>query len=85
MTVGELKQMLEGLDDDAEVRVAHEPSWPFEYDIARVVAVQPDDDAANPVHRAIDDEGNCATVIYLVEGCQLGYLPEQVAIEIGWK
>lgn len=33
MTVGILKEMLEGLDDDTEIRVAHQPSWPFEYSI----------------------------------------------------
>ena len=31
LTVGELKELLEGIDDDVEVRLAHQPSWPLEY------------------------------------------------------
>jgi len=34
MTVGELKDLLDGLDDDMEVRWAAQPSWAFEYSIA---------------------------------------------------
>lgn len=86
MTVYELKQLLDDLDDDAEVRLAHQPSWPFEYSLADVVAIDRDDDEAEPTHRAIeDDEDECATVVYLVEGDQLGYLPGHAAAEIGWK
>ncbi len=85
MTVAELREMLDGLADDAEVRVAHQPSWPCEYAIAEVVAVDPDQDHDAPRHRAIDDEDECATVVYLVEGSQLGYLPGHVATVIGWR
>lgn len=31
MTIGELKEMLEEMDDDKEIRFASQPSWPFEY------------------------------------------------------
>jgi hypothetical protein len=37
MTVQELIDELEGCDDDAEVRLLAQPSWPFEYTIAAVV------------------------------------------------
>jgi basic membrane lipoprotein Med (substrate-binding protein (PBP1-ABC) superfamily) len=85
MTVYELKRLLEDFDDDAEVRLAHQPSWPFEYSLADVIAIDPDDEA-ELAHQAIDDdEDECATVVYLVEGDQLGYLPGHAAAEIGWK
>jgi hypothetical protein len=35
MTVGELLELLEDFPEDAEVRLAHQPSWPFEYSIER--------------------------------------------------
>lgn len=44
MTVGELISQLEDLDAEAEVRLAHQPSWPFEYSIDSVVEVGGDDD-----------------------------------------
>lgn len=37
MTVEELIQELEYLDRNAEVRLAQQPSWPFEYDLNGVV------------------------------------------------
>ena len=33
MLVRELIEMLEDCDEHAEVRLAHQPSWPFEYSI----------------------------------------------------
>jgi hypothetical protein len=33
MTVRQLKELLEEFDDDAEVRIMSQPSWPFEYTI----------------------------------------------------
>lgn len=37
MTVEELIQELEQMDRDAEVRIAQQPSWPFEYDLNGVI------------------------------------------------
>lgn len=34
MTVEELIEQLEDMDPDLEVRVAHQPNWPFELEIA---------------------------------------------------
>lgn len=33
MTVGELKEILDRIDDDKEIRFVSQPSWPFEYSI----------------------------------------------------
>ena len=71
MTVGELKEMIAGLDDDIEVRLAMQPTWPFEYDISSVEVMDIDD--AEPDRR-----------VYLVEGRQIGYLPGDVTSQLGW-
>ncbi len=36
MTVNEFKDMLMGLDGNAEIRIAQQPQWPFEYDVLDV-------------------------------------------------
>lgn len=36
MTVGELRETLEGFEDDLEVRLATQPSWPFEWSVQSV-------------------------------------------------
>lgn len=41
MNVRELKLALESLGDDVEVRIAHQPHWPFEYSIGQVEVVGP--------------------------------------------
>lgn len=33
MTAGQLKAILDGLDDDTEIFVAHQPSWPLEFPV----------------------------------------------------
>lgn len=38
MTVEELKEMLEEMDDDKEIRFAGQPNWPFEYSIRSTYA-----------------------------------------------
>ncbi len=68
MTVAELIEELKYMEQDAEVRFASQPSWPFEYDIAGVVEVNVDED----------------DVVYLEEGRQLGYLPGEAKDELGW-
>lgn len=41
MTVRELKERLEEVEDDVEVRLAFQPAWPFEHSISEVVEVTP--------------------------------------------
>jgi hypothetical protein len=65
MTVQELIDELEGCDDDAEVRLLAQPSWPFEYTIAAVVKArdQPEDLSGyreTPAERVLLVEGRQA-------------------------
>lgn len=74
MTVRELIEELEGMNPEAEVRFASQPSWPFEYSVSGVVGISTDD----------EDDRTDAETVYLVEGTQIGYLPGEVKDEIGW-
>jgi hypothetical protein len=69
MTAEELIDILEGVPRSAQVRFAHQPSWPMEYRIGNVVEVLTDD----------------GFMVYLGEGEQVGYLPASVTESLGWK
>jgi hypothetical protein len=71
VTVTELIQHLESCDPDAEVRLAQQPVWPFEY-------------AIDPGNAAVEVELDDGPVVYLGEGAQLGYLPHTVREQLGW-
>lgn len=90
MNVGELKRLLENLDDEMEVRIAHQPSWPLQYTVSDLVecAVFDEEDLE-------DDEENDTVVVpegseriaYIVESSQVyddPYLPYSVRAAIGW-
>ncbi|MBX3045149.1 MAG: hypothetical protein KIT33_15370 [Candidatus Kapabacteria bacterium] len=62
MTVAELIETLQDFDLDMEVRIAHQPNWPFEYSIESIWQ---------------DEEGEYSEAIYLVEGSQLGYFTKR--------
>ncbi len=68
MTVRELIEELKYMDEDATVRFASQPSWPFEYSINGVVQT------------TVKDQDT----VYLEEGRQVGYLPKEAADELGW-
>ena len=68
MTVGELIEELRYMDQDATVRFASQPSWPFEYSINGVIQT------------TVKDQDT----VYLEEGRQVGYLPKEAADELGW-
>lgn len=73
MRLSELIEALEDLreteGDDCEVRLATQPSWPFECSIGEVQLVELD--GGNVIYIAVDE--------------QLGYLPGQAAEDLGWK
>jgi hypothetical protein len=71
VTVTDLIQHLEGCDPAAEVRLAQQPAWPFEYTI----------DPTTPI---VEVDLGDSPVVYLAEGAQLGYLPHPVRQQLGW-
>ena len=73
MTVRELIEELKYMDEDATVRFASQPSWPFEYSINGVVQI---------IVRDRNDEKE--DIVYLEEGRQVGYLPSEAKEELGW-
>ena len=73
MTVRELIEELKYMDEDAIVRFASQPSWPFEYSINGVVQT---------IVRDRNDEKK--DIVYLEEGRQVGYLPSEAKEELGW-
>lgn len=105
MTAAELIELLSGVDPDTEVRLAEQPSWPFEYSIAGVEEVKMgadqeenanlecaqeilDADHTTPEERAEANrmlDSASSTIVYIVEGTQLAYLPGLASREIGWR
>lgn len=85
MNIAELKELIADLPDDAEVRIAHQPKWPFEYSVgasAYVEVSEPtetDDDESDPIKA-----NGAPGVLFLAEGIQLGYLPRQAKEELRW-
>lgn len=71
MTVGKLIEALQEFDEEAEVRLAIQPSWPFEHSVSRPLASGTDDDGTE--------------VVYIAESGQLAYLPGSVKEELGWS
>lgn len=70
LTVANLLEMLEDLPPETPVRMAQQPSWPFEYSIAEPVLVETEEDGP---------------VLYLPERQQTRYLPGEVSAELGWR
>ena len=74
MTVRQLIEELEFMNQDAEIRFASQPNWPFEYSIADIVSAE----IENP------RTGEAKEVVYLAEGHQIGYLPSEATDELMW-
>lgn len=89
MKLQELIELLEGIADehgDIEVRLASQPSWPFEYAIPHdhIVAVVPADDDEFELEDESTREVAQETVCYIGEGRQLGYLSSSATNALGW-
>lgn len=88
MTVGDLKRLLEECEsDEDEVRLAHQPHWPFEYSIDlhsssyfSVEEIEEYDD----LYEELPRDPECKGILYLAEGSQIDYLPGIVKDGIGW-
>ena len=74
MTVRQLIEELEFMNQDAEIRFASQPNWPFEYDIVGVVLAEVEDRRTEEV----------TEIVQLEEGRQIGYLPKEAKDELGW-
>ena len=74
MTVAELIEKLEGLNPNTEVRMAQQPKWAFEYYIENAVVVEIENQRT----------GETKEVVYLEEGVQIGYLPNEAKQELCW-
>lgn len=74
MTVDDLREILEDLEGNMEVRIAQQPSWPFEYSIDRAILKSEVEAECEP-----DEDDECfedddeKDVLYITEGTQLGY------------
>lgn len=78
MKVKELIERLQEYDPEAEVYLAEQPSWPFEYTIGGVVARHEvdddiDEDGAHPARQASD--------VFIVEGSHIRYADRDLWIE----
>ena len=81
LTVGELIEHLQDFYEDAQIRLASQPSYPFEYTLhydAPVVGVEFELDPDE------GEDGGDGFIVYIVEGTQTRYLPGDVRSEIGW-
>ena len=65
---------------DVEVRMAQQPRWAFEYSIADAVVVENKD--GEEVRDSV--VGEKEVIVYLSEGSQIGYLPQNASDELGW-
>ena len=84
--IEQLTDLRTSLDDDAdpEVRLAHQPRWPFEYSVGTVTLVGATGEVEEEEDR--EEEGDQdETIIYIGEGTQLGYLSGVASKELGWK
>lgn len=83
MTVDDLREILEDLDGNMEVRIAMQPNWPFEYSIddaklkSEVRDEDDDEDDEDNKEQDFEDESD-REVLYLTEGRQLGYTSKRL-------
>lgn len=95
-----LEEAKEALGEDVEVRYASQPSWPFENNIREVHILGKherrelarermrfeDGMSEEEIDENFDEEEleNTEDVVYLEEGFQIGYLPDEAKNHIGW-
>ncbi len=66
MKVKELIELLQEQDGDAEVRLAHQPSYPMEYSVKGIASSLDLEECVEPADEATQ-------IVYVVEGAWLGY------------
>jgi hypothetical protein len=85
MTVKQLIRQLEDFNPDSEVRLAIQPSWPFEHFIGNVVSVELTDEDADEDEEVPDYTNTAEEIVYIGEGSQIGYLPGRASSQLGWR
>lgn len=55
MTVGKLKELLDGIEDDVEVRLATQPNWPFMHGITDVIVTEVPEIVTRDQFEAMDE------------------------------
>ena len=63
MNVGQLRDLLEGLDDDAPVRLAIQPNWPLRLDVSDV---KPADEIDFDDEGDEDEPDDNANIVWIV-------------------
>ena len=95
-----LEEAKDAVGEDVEVRYASQPSWPFENNIREVHILGKherrelarermrfeDGMSEEEIDENFDEEEleNTEDVVYLEEGFQIGYLPDEAKNHIGW-
>lgn len=54
MNVGQLRELIEDLDDEVEVMMASQPSWPMAHYLQQGVVVGCDEERIEEIERALD-------------------------------
>jgi|TARA_R110000737_G_scaffold308498_1_gene316551 hypothetical protein len=94
-----LEEAKEEMSGHAEVRFASQPAWPFEYSVAEVHQISKKERKEASIEKMREDglsEEEITEnledypldyeedVVYLEEGGQIGYLPDDAKEMIGW-
>jgi hypothetical protein len=75
MKVSELIEILSEMNADAQVFIASQPNWPFEYSVCGVArrAEMNGDDADDDEAAATYEPGTAPSDVFICEGTQLRY------------
>ena len=90
MRVEQLKEILEECEDHWEVRIANQPSWPFEHEVSRAWTVLEPEELDEGELAAAEASGDYSAeepVLYIATGRQLRYLIGEVGDQLkgqGW-
>ncbi len=76
--VEKLQEFMDQFGEDAQVRIASQPAWPFEYDIKGCVdSVELGPEAGAEEVDLLNVDNFPEPVFYIVEGTQLGYFRKE--------
>jgi len=97
MRVRDLIDQLKSMNPDAEVRLAIQPSWPFEHSLSRelIEIAETECEGCDGSGRGYEGDSchscngtgktEAEPIVYLAEGNQIGYLPGLVSRGLGWR